>query len=242
MKTGIELLISEVGKKIVNKTQEDTIGIISGLGIDKNSGKEYVIVSVNGSSSMTKDHLEGCCNLKIITEKLIPKIFNSSGIPMYSYCSMDDFFKYWDITKEGSENSIDLTFNEAKELFHSTISWKIKEKILKLYSKRQLNGLPDKIEYPETPQDYPDPKFRDSAMAFKELVWLIKEYTKASGLKEPNWENYSQDKFAIIRRSGTVMVSKEIDFSPIAFLSEKVANVFLEDHKELLEQYYMIGR
>lgn len=99
-----------------------------------------------------------------------------------------------------------------------------------------------KIEYPKVPQDYPAEKFRDSARAFKELIWLVKEYTKASALQEPNWNDYSQNKFAIVRCGEAVMISKEKTFFPIAFLSKEVAQVFLEDHKELLEEYYMIGK
>lgn len=63
MKTGIETLISEVGKRITNKTQVEG-GIISGLGINKTNGKEYVIISVCGSSSMTKEQLSGLCGIK----------------------------------------------------------------------------------------------------------------------------------------------------------------------------------
>lgn len=76
----------------------------------------------------------------------------------------------------------------------------------------------------------------------KELIWLVKEYTKASALQEPNWNDYSQNKFAIVRCGEAVMISKEKTFFPIAFLSKEVAQVFLEDHKELLEEYYMIGK
>ena len=242
MKTGIETLISEVGKRITNKTQVEG-GIISGLGINKTNGKEYVIISVCGSSSMTKEQLSGLCGIKVITEKLITETFDSNGIPVFSYCTVDDFFNYWNIINdEEIKSSIDLTFKEAKELFFSTISWDIKEKILRLYSRRQLEGLPEKIEYPKIPQDYPAERFRDSARAFKELIWLVKEYTKASALQEPNWDDYSQDKFAIVRCGTAVMISKEKTFFPIAFLSKEVAQVFLEDHKELLEEYYMIGK
>lgn len=242
MKTGIETLISEVGKRITNKTQVEG-GIISGLGINKTNGKEYVIISVCGSSSMTKEQLSGLCGIKVITEKLITETFDSNGIPVFSYCTVDDFFNYWNIINdEEIKSSIDLTFKEAKELFFSTISWDIKEKILRLYSRRQLEGLPEKIEYPKVPQDYPAERFRDSARAFKELIWLVKEYTKASALQELNWDDYSQDKFAIVRRGTAVMISKEKTFFPIAFRSKEVAQVFLEDHKELLEEYYMIGK
>ena len=45
-----------------------------------------------------------------------------------------------------------------------------------------------------------------------------------------------------MRRGTAVMISKEKTFFPIAFLSKEVAQVFLEDHKELLEEYYMIGK
>lgn len=241
MKTGIETLISKVGKRIT--TNKTDIGIISGLGIDKTTGKEYVILSVCGSSNMTKDQLNDLCDIKIITEKLITETFDSNGIPMFSYCTIDEFFNYWNIVNdEEIKSSINLTFKEAKELFSSTISWDIKEKILKIYSRRQLEGLPEKIEYPKVPQDYPAEKFRDSARAFKELIWLVKEYTKASALQEPNWNDYSQNKFAIVRCGEAVMISKEKTFFPIAFLSKEVARVFLEDHKELLEEYYMIGK
>ena len=146
MKTGIETLISEVGKRITNKTQVEG-GIISGLGINKTNGKEYVIISVCGSSNMTKDQLNDLCDIKIITEKLITETFDSNGIPMFSYCTIDEFFNYWNIVNdEEIKSSINLTFKEAKELFSSTISWDIKEKILKIYSRRQLEGLPEKIE------------------------------------------------------------------------------------------------
>lgn len=82
MKIGIETLISKVGKRITNKTQVEG-GIISGLGIDKTTGKEYVILSVCGSSNMTKDQLNDLCDIKIITEKLITETFDSNGIPMF---------------------------------------------------------------------------------------------------------------------------------------------------------------
>lgn len=115
MKIGIETLISKVGKRITNKTD---IGIISGLGIDKTTGKEYVILSVCGSSSMTKEQLSGLCGIKVITEKLITETFDSNGIPVFSYCTVDDFFNYWNIINdEEIKSSIDLTFKEAKELF-----------------------------------------------------------------------------------------------------------------------------
>ena len=45
-----------------------------------------------------------------------------------------------------------------------------------------------------------------------------------------------------MRCGEAVMISKEKTFFPIAFLSKEVARVFLEDHKELLEEYYMIGK
>lgn len=40
------------------------------------------------------------------------------------------------------EGSIKITLKEAKELFNSTISWGVKEKLLKDFSERELSNLP----------------------------------------------------------------------------------------------------
>lgn len=44
------------------------------------------------------------------------------------------------------EGSIKITLKEAKELFNSTISWGVKEKLLKDFSERELSNLPEKLE------------------------------------------------------------------------------------------------
>lgn len=171
------------------------------------------------------------------------------------------------------EGSIKITLKEAKELFNSTISWGVKEKLLKDFSERELSDLPEKLEISdicipritykiidnrlsEVITDttikvgysceglYPGKKECISAIAFRELMWLVREYTKRACIPEPNWNDRNQQKYCIIRQDYRILVDNiavsRNYYYPLAFTSEKIAKVFLEDHRELIMRYYML--
>lgn len=83
-----------------------------------------------------------------------------------------------------------------------------------------------------------------SAIAFRELMWLVREYTKRACIPEPNWNDRNQQKYCIVRQDYRILVDNiavsRNYYYPLAFTSEKIAKVFLEDHRELIMRYYML--
>jgi hypothetical protein len=237
-------LIKYIGKEIVN-TNFLYKGIISGIGNHKETGVLYVVINYMLSNPSTDQKLKTSTNLlklKLDTD-LVYRYYIENDTRLSLICiTLKEFEEQWKFISslvDMKESSISLTLQEARELFGSSISWGVKEKLLKNYSKRELKGLPQKIELYDIKVPHEVYKILDnkpskvlfdncpnlgtcadgiylsekeclSAIAFWKLLWLVREYTIVSGISKPDWSDIVQDKYCIIRRRhDTVGISKE---------------------------------
>lgn len=265
-----------IGKGVVN-TNFLYKGIISGIGNHKETGVLYVVINYMLSNPSTDQQLKtstDLCKLELDTDLIYRYYLENDDSCLPLICiTLKEFEEQWKFISslvDMKESSISLTLQEARELFGSSISWGVKEKLLKNFSERELKGLPQKIELSDIKIPHEVYKILDnkpskvlfdncpdlnvqadglylsekeclSAIAFWKLLWLVREYTIVSGIAKPDWSDTVQNKYCIIRRRHDMIgVSREITYFPLAFTSKEIAEIFFEDHKELIKQYYML--
>ena len=81
-------------------------------------------------------------------------------------------------------------------------------------------------------------KQAQTSIAYAQLTQLM-ALPFYNGTWVPNWENKEQIKYCIVRYNNTIGTSTvDSDFKFLAFKSKEIRDIFLENHLNLIKQFY----